>query len=319
MSRKLILGAVVVVAFAVSFMVKKTLHNAGSRNPGSVISSQKGAGSEIPHKRIISLAPSITETLYALGLIDRVVGVTRYCDYPPEALTKTEIGGYYDPNYEAIVALEPDLIIMLAEHEEPRERLANLGYNIIVVNHKSIPGILRSIELTGEACGAAQKAKSITQDIRARMERIREKTEGLPSPRVMISIGRNMGSGTLKDVYISGKEGFYDEMLELLGAENAYAGGVAFPVVSGEGIIRMNPEVIIDMVPDMEQNGWDPEMVYREWDAVSQVHAVKNRRVHVFDEDYVVVPGPRFISIMEKMAGVLYPNVDWSELFPIQD
>jgi iron complex transport system substrate-binding protein len=311
MSRKLILGAVVVIAFAVSFMAKKALHNSGSRNPGTVISSRKGAQSEIPHKRIISLAPSITETLYALGLMDQVVGVTRYCDYPPEALTKTEIGGYYDPNYEAIVALEPDLIIMLAEHEEPRKHLADLGYNIIVVNHTSIQGILRSFELIGEACGVLPKARSIVEDIRARMHRIREKTEGLPSPRVMISIGRNMGSGTLKDVYISGKEGFYDEMIEFMGAVNAYEGDVAFPVVSGEGIIRMNPEVIIDMVPDIEEHGWDPQMICREWDALSQVDAVKNHRVYVFGEDYVVVPGPRFILIMEKMARVLYPNVEW--------
>ena len=143
------------------------------------------------------------------------------------------------------------------------------------------------------------------------MERIRSKTRGLPSPRVMVSIGRNMGSGTLNDVYISGKEGFYDEMLELLGAVNAYEGGVAFPVVSGEGIIRMNPEVIIDMVPDMEQNDWDPETVYGEWNVLSRVDAVKNRRVYVFGEDYVVVPGPRFISIMEKMARAIYPDADW--------
>jgi iron complex transport system substrate-binding protein len=311
MSRKLILGAVIVAAFAVSFLAKKALQNKELRDSGSVVSFHEGDESKISHKRIISLAPSITECLYVLGLMDQVVGVTRYCDYPPEALTKTKIGGYYDPNYEAILMLKPDLIIMLAEHEEPRENLAKLGYNIVVVNHKSISGILRSIEAIGEACGASEKARSITEDIRARMERIREKTEGLSHPRVMVSIGRNMGSGTLKDVYISGNEGFYNEMIEFIGGVNVYKGGVAFPVVSGEGIIIMNPEIIIDVVPDLEERGWDPEMIYKEWDVVSQVDAVKNRRVHVFGEDYVAVPGPRFISIMEKIARVIYPNIDW--------
>ncbi len=311
MSRKLILGVIVVVVFAASFLAKRALQNEDARGSGTAASS--AAMRETPQlpQRIVSLAPSITETLYALGLMDRVVGVTRFCDYPPEALTKTRIGGYYDPNYEAIVMLEPDLIIMLAEHEGPREHLAELGYNIVVVNHKSISGILKSIEAVGKACGATDKARSITDDIKARMERIRQKTAGLPSPRVMVSIGRNLGSGTLKDVYISGREGFYDEMIEIIGGVNAYDGSVAFPVVSSEGIITMNPEVIIDMVPDIEENGWNPEMIHKEWSALPQVDAVKNHRVYVFGEDYVAVPGPRFISIMEKMARVMYPDLDW--------
>ncbi len=311
MFRKLVLGAIIAVAFAGSFLAKRALQNQDPGKNGTVVMSETEEETPEYPQRIVSLAPSITESLYAFGRIDRVVGVTRYCDYPPEALTKIKIGGYYDPNYEAIIALEPDLIIMLAEHETPRQHLAGLGYNIVVVNHKSISGILRSIETVGEACGASDKAKTIADDIRARMERIREKTEGLPSPRVMVSIGRNMGSGTLKDVYISGKEGFYDEMIEIIGGVNAYSGGVAFPVVSSEGIVTMNPEVIIDMVPDLEENGWNPEMIMKEWEALPQVDAVKNRRVYVFGEDYVAVPGPRFIAIMEKMARVMYPEIDW--------
>jgi len=311
MSRKLILGAIVVAVFAISFIAKKVLQDVGSRSTGAVASVQTGGEVQVSYKRIVSLAPSITEGLYALGLIDRVVGVTRYCDYPPEALTKTEVGGYFHPNYEAILMLEPDLIIMLVDHEAPREYIAKLGFDIVVVDHKSISGILRSIEAIGEACGVLQKAISITGDIKTRMERIREKTEGLSSPRVLVSIGRNMGSGTLEDVYISGKEGFYNDMIGFIGGVNAYSGGVAAPVVSGEGIIWMNPDVIIDMVPDLEEQGWDPEMIYREWDAVSHVEAVKNSRVHVFGEDYVAVPGPRFILVMEKMARVMYPDVNW--------
>ncbi len=311
MFRKLVLGAIIAVAFAGSFLAKRALQNQDPGKNGTVVMSETEEETPEYPQRIVSLAPSITESLYAFGRIDRVVGVTRYCDYPPEALTKIKIGGYYDPNYEAIIALEPDLIIMLAEHETPLQHLAGLGYNIVVVNHKSISGILRSIETVGEACGASDKAKTIADDIRARMERIREKTEGLPSPRVMVSIGRNMGSGTLKDVYISGKEGFYDEMIEIIGGVNAYSGGVAFPVVSSEGIVTMNPEVIIDMVPDLEENGWNPEMIMKEWEALPQVDAVKNRRVYVFGEDYVAVPGPRFIAIMEKMARVMYPEIDW--------
>ncbi|MBN2242782.1 MAG: ABC transporter substrate-binding protein [Acidobacteria bacterium] len=312
MGRKLVLGMIVVAAFGISFLAKRAIQkNEEAGAPGAVALPAGGDEARVFPMRIISLAPSITETLHALGLMGRVVGVTRYCDYPPEALAKTRIGGYYDPNYEAIVTLDPDLIILLAEHDGPRKHLAGLGYDIVAVDHKSISGILRSIEAVGAACGASEKAKSVTDGIRVRMARIREKASGQPSPRVMVSIGRNMGSGALNDVYISGKEGFYDEMIEMIGGVNAYGGGVAFPVVSSEGIITMNPEVIIDMVPDLEENGWTQDMIRGEWKALYQVDAVKRNRVYVFGEDYVAVPGPRFISIMEKMARAMYPGIDW--------
>jgi iron complex transport system substrate-binding protein len=313
MRRTFFLVIFIAVCFVASFTAKVILERRNSavsrERTGTAPLSQEGSG----YERIVSLAPSITENLYALGLMDSVVGVTRYCDYPPEALLKTQVGGYYDPNYEAIVALHPDLIVMLAEAEDPREYLSRLGFHILVVDHRSIAGILESIEKIGEACGVPDKARSITGDLRARMRRIEQKTSGLPAPRVLISIGRNMGSGRLDDVYISGKEGFYDQMIELLGGVNAYEGSVAFPVVSHEGIIQMNPDVIIDMVPDLAQQGWTPEMIQSEWDAVSHVNAVKNGRVYIFGDDFVAVPGPRFISIMEKMARAMYPDVDWDD------
>ena len=206
--------------------------------------------------------------------------------------------------------LRADLVIMLQEHEEPRQYLSELGLNTLVVNHKSISGILNSITVIGKTCGFDKKAESIVHDLQLRMERIRQKTEGLPCPRVMISVEKNMGSGALKDVYISGREKFYDEMITLAGGVNAYAGDVAFPVVSREGIVQMNPEVIIDMIPDIDEKDWDKAMISKEWDAVSRVDAVRKGRVHVFGEDYVVIPGPRFILILEKMARLIHPEVD---------
>ncbi len=100
-------------------------------------------------------------------------------------------------------------------------------------------------------------------------------------------------------------------MITLAGGVNAYAGDIAFPVVSREGIVQMNPEVIIDMIPDIDEKDWDKAMISKEWDAVSHVDAVSKGRVYVFGEDYVVIPGPRFILILEKMARLIHPEVDW--------
>jgi iron complex transport system substrate-binding protein len=257
------------------------------------------------------MAPSITETLFVLGLGDRVVGVTNYCNFPPQARTKSRIGGYYDPNYEAISTLRPDLVIILTEHGEAQRYLRQLDLDVLVLNHADITGILKSIRTVGAVCGAAEEASKFVQGLEYRMEEIRHKTAGLPRPRVMVSVGRNMGSGTLEDVYISGRNNFYDEMISLGGGVNAYQGDVAFPIMSGEGIIRINPEIIIDMVPDLDKKGWDEAVILKEWQTVSQVDAVKYGRVYVFGEDYVVIPGPRFIHILEKMARVLHPELDW--------
>jgi iron complex transport system substrate-binding protein len=311
MRRALILTAIIVVCFGVSFLAKMALRQGKSPVSGSTTPSGLPSAPGRAYLRIVSLAPSITENLYVLGMMNRVVGVTRYCDYPPEALDKAKVGGYYDPNYEAILALEPDLIIMLAEDEAPRKHLAELGFNIVVVDNKSIEGILSSIETIGDACGVAQKAKAVTNDLRARMKRLEEKTAGLPHPRVMISVWRDTGTGTLEDVNISGKEGFYDEMIERLGGVNVYSGRVPFPIVSDEGILRMNPDVIIDIVPDLKDRGLDSETIAGDWESVPRVNAVKNHRVYVLGGDYVAVPGPRFILIMERMARAMYPELDW--------
>ncbi len=313
MRQTLILLAIVFISFAGGYLAKIAFQKqkTGIYSTLEVVASQDQTRTSC--RRIISLAPSITETLFKLGLADRVVGVTDYCDFPPEAQAKTRIGGYYDPNYEAIIALRPDIVIMLPEHQEPKQYLSRFGLNLLIVDHKSIPAILSSITAIGNACGAEQKAAFIVHDLRERMESIKLKTDGLNRPKVMITVGRNMGSGSLKDIYISGRDGFYDKMITLAGGVNAYTGNVTFPVVSGEGIIRMNPEVIIDIIPDLEQKGWDKAMITKEWKTIFQVDAIKNNRVYIFGEDYVAVPGPRFILIMEQMAKVIHPEADWQQ------
>jgi len=105
-----------------------------------------------PCGRIVSLAPSITESLFALGVGDQVVGVTRYCNYPPEARAKEKVGGYQDLNYEAVLALKPDLVVLLPEHDKASQDLENLGLNLLSVDHRSIEGILDSFDVLTGAC-----------------------------------------------------------------------------------------------------------------------------------------------------------------------
>ncbi|MBW2060599.1 MAG: ABC transporter substrate-binding protein [Deltaproteobacteria bacterium] len=265
------------------------------------------------YNRIVSLAPSITEMLFVLSLGDRVVGVTRFCKYPPEALSIAKMGGFYDPNYEAVIASKPDLVILSVEHQNPRRHLTSLGLNVLVVNYSTLSGILDSLSLIGRACGVQEKAKAEIATLKKRMDLISNKTEGLPRLSVLVSISRSMGSDTLTEIYIAGRDEFYDEMITLAGGRNAYGGKIKYPTVSGEGIISLNPEVIIDLAPETGEQDLKEAVILKEWQRFSNVDAVKNGRVHVFRQGFMVIPGPRFILTLEALARALHPEVKWDE------
>jgi iron complex transport system substrate-binding protein len=302
-----------------SLLRKAKAETARSDRPADI---KKDAGStgtvkETPsreYQRIISMAPSITETLFALGLGDRVVGVTRYCDYPPEAKEKTKIGGYVDPNYEAMISIKPDLVIMLEEHKETRKFMEEQGIDVLVVNNKDVAGIMDSIEKIGVTCGTEARAKKMVSEINSTIETIKKKTEGLERPRVLVSVGRNFESKGLEDVYIAGKNGFYDEMVDMAGGVNAYTSeNIKYPQVSSEGIIMMDPQVIVDIITEFDEKNISEKEIVKQWQSLPDVSAVKNDRIHVMDRDYAVIPGPRFINILEDFAEIIHPEPDWKD------
>ena len=299
---KIVFAAIIVLVFAGSYVARRQIERGEAR-------ATRGLGGAT---RIVSMAPSITETLFALGLGDRVVGVTRYCNYPPETEGKARVGGYLDPNFEAVVALDPDLVVMLVEHEQSLPAFDKLGLNTLVVRHKDVTGILESFPAIGRRCGREAEAQRMVADIETRIERIRRKTAGLARPRVMFTIERTAGSGSIEDCYIAGADGFFDKIIDLAGGQNAYRQGmVRFPVVSHEGILRMDPQVIVDMTPGLSAGRLAKETILADWQQLGQVEAVKNHRVHLMDHDYAFVPGPRFILLVEELARLIHPEVDW--------
>lgn len=277
----------------------------------SVSTSSLHTGS--PPRRIVSMAPSVTETLFALGLGDRVVGVTRYCDYPPEAASKAKIGGFLDPNYEAIVKLDPDLVVLLVIHSEARERLAQLAISTLSVDHRTVEGIFDSFHQIGDRCGAAPAAGRLVAKCQRRMTAVRDKTAGLDRPRVLISSARALGTGRVETVYAAGHGQWYDELIDLAGGENAYPDdGIAFPEIGPEGLVRLDPDVIVEMAPELDDRQYTVQDLVDEWKTIPGLRAVEDGRVYVLHGDYVAIPGPRFVRVLEDLAHVLHPNVDWS-------
>lgn len=267
---------------------------------------------EAGYQRIISLAPSVTEILFALDLGDRVQGVTQYCLYPPEAALKPKVGAHFDTNYEAILNLNPDLIVLLPVSTDAQLRFDELGLRTLVADHRTLDGILESITAVATACHVPDRADAILADLHRRMDVIRTKTAGLDRPTVLISAGRSKGTGKLEEVYAAGRGQWYDDVITMAGGRNVLTEeGIPFPSLTGEGLVRLNPDVIVEMAQEHEAIGITVESIIGDWNVLPEIVAVQNKRIYVIAEDYSTIPGPRFVNIVEDLARVLHPEVDW--------
>jgi len=260
-------------------------------------------------ERIISMAPSTTEILFELGLGSRVVGVTRYCDYPEAAKDITKVGGYVDPSYETIVALKPDLVALLTSHRDVERALAKLGIPTRMLPHETLSDIQEAIHTIGEVCGVPKSAATLLESFTCRSNAVQEAIQGSPKPRVLLCIGRDTGADQLSGIYIAGRNGFYDEIIALAGGVNAYRDvTVAYPQISVESIIRMNPDVIIELVDYLPPNGKTAEELTAQWRQLHTVTAVRKHRVHLITGMHALRPGPRYVFFLEELARLLHPE-----------
>ena len=265
-------------------------------------------------ERIISLSPSITETLFALKLGEKVVGVTRFCNYPEETEEIMEVGGYLDLNYEAVVALKPDLVILLPEHEKAKSYLKELKIKYLEVDNKTVSDILGTIKTIGDTCSAKNEATKLLTSIDATIAKIHETTKDLKNTTTLISIGRTLDATKLKDVYIAGLPTYFNELIEMAGGVNAFKNNkIAYPMISSEGLIHLNPQVIIELSAGLNTSNLTKEIILKAWSSISSVEAVKNNRVVILSSDYISIPGPRFVLLLKDLVKSIHPEIDWSE------
>ena len=280
-----------------------------------------GCTPEASHKnaipeRVISMAPSITEILFELGLGEKLVGVTRYCDYPKAAAAISRVGGVMDPNYEEIVALKPGLVILLSSHHDAVQKLRKLGIKTLGIPHETITDIHRSIELIAATCGVPDKASVLINSINTRAEALQGSIKTRYRPRVMICIGRDTSTGAMSGIYIAGRGNFYDEIIKAAGGMNAYRDTtIAYPQLSAEGIIHINPDIIIDLSACMQNYPEKISDLARHWDRLRPVTAVQTGRVHCLSGTYSLRPGPRYVQFLEELARLLHPEVFKGDAF----
>jgi iron complex transport system substrate-binding protein len=254
-----------------------------------------------PPKRIVSLAPNVTEILFSLGLDEEIVGVSIHCNFPEEAKTKVQVGSYISLDFERIVSLKPDLIIATGagNTRDMVERLERLGFPTYVIFPKNFEDVLQSIRHLGQVAGREREGMEIIQGMKRRRESVVEVTQGLPRPRVFLQIGET-------PIVTVGKNSFANDLIRLAGGENiAGKEKEMYPRFGMEEILKRSPEVIL--VSSMNPKG-NYEKVLQEWSRWKTIPAVKNGRIHLIDSDLVDRPSPRIIEGLEEMAKFLHPE-----------
>jgi iron complex transport system substrate-binding protein len=254
-----------------------------------------------PPKRIVSLAPNITEILFSLGLDEEIVGVSIHCNFPEKAKSKTQVGSYISIDFERIVYLKPDLIIATAvgNTRDMVERLGELGFPTYVIFPKNFNDILQSIGHLGQVVNREKEAEEIIQRVAKRSKRIVELTKTLHRPKIFIQIGD-------APIVTVGKGSFADDLIRLAGGENiASREKEVYPRFGMEEILKRSPEVIL--ISSMNPKG-DYQKIFLEWSRWKTIPAVKNKRIHLIDSDLIDRPSPRIIEGLEEMARILHPE-----------
>ncbi len=253
--------------------------------------------------RIVSLSPSNTEILFAIGAGDRVLGVTSFCDYPPEAREREVTGGYTNPNLEKIVSLRPDLV--LAARGNPKTvvgKLRELGIPVFAVDSKDIEDLIGDIRKIGKLIGEEGRADSLCSELRNVIRRVTERTSKIPRQRRP----RVFWGGWKSPIFTAGPGSFIHELIGMAGGENIAADSrVPWPNFSLEAVIERDPEIIIvgDMTSESPLKAFESIEIWR------KVSAVRRGKVYYIDPNVLTRPGPRLVHGLELMAKIIHPEL----------
>lgn len=258
---------------------------------------------ELP-QRIVSLVPSVTEVLFALGAGEQIVGVTRFCTYPAEARSKPRIGSYAEPGLEAIALQQPDLVIAAADMSNPSllSRLAALGVPVYIVYPRSIATTLSTIRDLGQLVGRPEQAARLAEQLERSIRRVAAATADLPRPRVLLGV-------EVRPLTVAGPQTLADDLIRAAGGRNVVpAGPGRYPTWSIEAVLAADPDLIL-VSPHPDQP--NPEAFFAAW---PELRAVRQGKIITIDPDWIHRPGPRLALGLAAMAKALHGlDIDLAE------
>ncbi len=255
-------------------------------------------------QRIISLIPSVTEMLFAIGAGPRVVGVGNFDRYPPEVSTRTKVGGLIDPDIERIISLKPDLVVVYGTQTDLRTQMDRAHIPIYLYQHSGLADITATIRAIGKRVGSEAAGEMLARRIDDEIATVRKRVAGRPRPRTLLVFGRD--AETLRGIYASGGIGFLHDMLDVAGGTNVFADVKRQSIqATTEVVLARVPDVILEIGIDTASS---KERNVRAWDALASLPAVRTHRIYQVRGDEMMNPGPRVAQAIRRMAQTLHPE-----------
>jgi iron complex transport system substrate-binding protein len=279
-----------------------------ARPAASLEAGQAAASRAVAPTRIVSTSPSITETLFALGLGNRVIAVSQFCRFPPEVLKLPKIGTFLKPDLERIITLKPDLVVVGEQSADLSRRLGAAQVPFIAVPSGRLADVTTSMLRIGAAAGIASHARDVAGGVERRLEGVRQRRGLTVRPKVLLILGRN--PETLTGMIAVGRDTYLNDLITIAGGINVLDDPASpqYPSVSLENILHLDPDVIVDMI-DMsaaaDVRARRAEASRGLWQDFRTISAVRHGRVEAAAVDALVVPGPRVVDAAEWLAGVL--------------
>jgi iron complex transport system substrate-binding protein len=259
-------------------------------------------------QRVISTSPAITEILFAIGAGDRVVGVTDYCNYPKNACLLPSIGGPLNPNTEKWIALKPDLIILQDDSVVLNKHAKVFKIPTLEVSVNNLENILRSIQVIADAMQTPKAGKQLVDKIKIQIDNYRTSL-GKTKPRQVLMLLSDTNDPS-RDLYAVGRNTFLNELLSIAGGENILPETMAtYPKISKEFIIAKSPEIIIEIGPTANLSNEGILSREKAWTIYPTIRAVKNDRLYFVGANYILIPGPRLVKILDILTRNIHPKL----------
>lgn len=201
----------------------------------------------------------------------------------------------------------------MPEHEKAKQYFLELNIPFLEVDNKTINDILQTILVIGKSCGVENKSNYFVDSLNAQLKKVQLISNNLTKPKTLISIGREVGVGSIKDLYVAGLDTYFDELINIAGGRNILKDeSIAYPTISAEGLIHLNPEVIIDFMNSAVTTNLSKKTILKDWESLPSLSAVANNKVTILDSNYISIPGPRFILLLQDIAKAIHPEIDWN-------
>ena len=302
-TRPIIVCAALLVGLALAY----ALGRVPAPSAGGGASPPAQGSAEYRYRRIICMSPAVGEIVFAVGAGPRVVGVSEHTMWPPQALKLPVCGGFFNPSFERILSLKPDLVISQGEAADMRQFATANGITLELLSLTNLDSIMTESERIGQLLQVEPQAERLVAGMRARLDAVRSRVQGRPPVGVLLVTGRDQGS--LSNIYTVGPKTFLNDLIVVAGGHNLFDDlPVDYGTINKETLLERKPGVIVELRGMTEDEAREQDDVRKVWQGLGMLPAVRNGRVYSVDATYAMIPGPRVVDLVEKLAELFHPE-----------